>query len=150
MKKLLSTLLALAFSIPGIALSQSAAVSAGDLRIEQAWARPLPAVSKNGAVYMTLINGGTAAVSLTAASTPVAERVEIHTHVHENGMMMMRPVEKIELPAGGGAVLEPGGLHLMLFGINRPMTEGTEFPVMLRFERAGELEISVRVGNPDS
>ena len=61
--------LALAFSVPGIALSQSAAVSAGDLRIEQAWARPLPAVSKNGAVYMTLINGGTAAYSLTTAQS---------------------------------------------------------------------------------
>lgn len=120
----------------------------GEISIGDPWARPLPAVSKNGAVYMTLRNGGGGTDRLVSAWTPVAERVEIHTHVHQDGMMMMRQVRMIELPGGGGATLEPGGLHLMLFGINSPMTEGNEFPMTLRFDRAGEVEVTVKVGNP--
>ena len=148
MKKLLYSLLVCTAFAPGLVLSQTEGVTLGDLLIERPWARPLPAVSKNGAVYMILSNGGTSTDSLVSASTPVAERAEIHTHIHENGMMMMRQVQKIELPGGGRAVLEPGGLHLMLIGINSPMTEGKEFPVTLRFEHAGQVEVTVRVGNP--
>lgn len=129
-------------------MSSASGVTLGEISIDDPWARPLPAVSKNGAVYMTLRNDGGGTDSLVSALTPVAERVEIHTHVHQDGMMMMRQVQMIELPGGGSATLEPGGLHLMLFGINSPMTEGREFPMVLRFDRAGEVEVTVKVGKP--
>ena len=134
------------FLVSGICVSQASGFTVGDIQIDHPWARSLPAVSKNGAVYLKLSNIGSNQDSLVSASTPVADRVEFHTHIHENGMMMMRQVEKVELPGGGEATLEPGSLHLMLFGINSPMTEGKEFPLTLRFEKAGEVEVTVKVG----
>jgi len=150
MRRMLSIVLCTGMILfSGVTISQAADFAAGDIMIDHPWARSLPAVSKNGAVYMTLRNKGTGNDSLLAAMTPVAERAEIHTHIHENGMMMMRQVEKLELTAGSETTLEPGGLHLMLFGINSPMTEGKEFPVTLSFEKAGEVEVTVSVGQPE-
>ena len=146
MKFFINVLCACVIFLSGLTLSQASGFAVGDIQIDHPWARSLPAVSKNGAVYLTLRNTGSDTDSLVSASTPVADRTEIHTHVHENGMMMMRQVEKVELPGGGEATLEPGGLHLMLFNINSPMTEAKEFPLTLRFEAAGEVEVTVRVG----
>ena len=148
MRYVLSVEYACVILFAGMAMSQAAGFPVGDILIDHPWARSLPAVSKNGAVYMTLRNDGTGADSLVSASTPVADRTEIHTHIHESGMMMMRQIEKIELIAGAEARLEPGGLHLMLFGIYSPMTEGKQFPMSLRFENAGDVEVMVSVGQP--
>lgn len=148
MKAALKVLGACAVFLSGTTVLQAQSVTVGDVHIEHPWARPLPAISKNGAVYMSIKNRGVIDDSLVSGSSPVSERVELHTHIHENGMMMMRPVEKIEVPAGGKAALAPGGAHLMLIGLNSPMTEGKEFPLTLRFEHAGEIELSVEVGQP--
>jgi len=148
MKVALKVLGACLVFLSGIAVLQAQIVTVGDVQIDHPWARPLPAISKIGAVYMTIKNSGVKNDSLVSGSSPVSERVELHTHIHENGMMMMRPVEQIEVPAGGEAALEPGGLHLMLIGLNRPMTEGEEFRLTLRFEHAGEVELTVKIGQP--
>jgi hypothetical protein len=55
--------------------------------------------------------------------------------------MRMRPVDAVEVPAGGEAVLEPGGLHVMLIGLKAPLEEGDSFALRLVFEDAGEVEV---------
>ena len=59
--------------------------------------------------------------------------------------MKMRKVEGIDVPAGGKAVLEPGGDHLMLFDLKAGLAPGDTFPLTLVFERAGSVTVEMRV-----
>ncbi|MDH3472584.1 MAG: copper chaperone PCu(A)C [Rhodospirillales bacterium] len=122
------------------------AVAAGELAVTGAWARASLGTAKSGAVYLTVENRGAAADRLIAAETPAASRAALHTHIMEEGVMKMRPVEGgIEIPAGGSAVLAPGGLHVMLMGLAAPLEEGARFPLTLTFEQAGPVTVEVLV-----
>ena len=69
---------------------------------------------------------------ITAASSPIAERIELHTHPMNDGVMQMRQVDGVDVAAGETVTFEPGGLHLMLFGVDVP--DGTtEAPVTLEY-----------------
>lgn len=119
---------------------------AGKLRIEHPWARATPPVATVGAAYLTIKNNGDEADALIGASSPeIAEHIEFHRHTQENGMMRMRPVAKVEIPPGGVAMLRPHGYHMMLFDLRRPLKPGDELPVTLTFERAGTIEVRVKV-----
>jgi copper(I)-binding protein len=146
----------LRLALAAAALAWSAAALAqeggtGAITVEQAWSRPTAASMPNGAAYMVLRNAGSGADRLVAATSEVAERVEPHTHIIDaQGVAMMRPVEGIEIPAGGQAELKPGGLHLMLLGLRAPLADGASFPLRLRFAEAGEVEVAVAIGKPPS
>lgn len=120
-----------------------AAPKAGDIAVEQPFARATPA--KVGGVFMTLKNAGGTADKLVKAASPVAENVELHTHVKDGDAMRMRPVENIPVPARGQTALEPGGYHVMLIGLKQPLKEGAQFPLTLTFEKAGTVTIQVPV-----
>ncbi|MYB39977.1 copper chaperone PCu(A)C [Candidatus Saccharibacteria bacterium] len=119
------------------------ASAAGPLTVEDARARIL-LPSRPGAAWLTIRNAG-GEDRLVGAESPAAERVELHTHIHEGGVTMMRKVEAIDLPAGGETVLESGGDHLMLFGLKGGLKAGDRFPLTLLFEKAGALTVEVRV-----
>jgi len=141
-------------SIFGLALLLAAgAVQAhdtkhGDLLIDHPWARPSAGQAKNGAAYLRIVNGGGQADKLLSASTPAAKRVELHTHEHTDGVMRMRQVKAIEVPAKGEVALKPGGLHVMLFDLEKPLHEGFGFPLTLTFEKAGKVEVTVQIEKP--
>ena len=79
------------------------------------------------------------AARLVGATTPAAKRVELHEMKHEGGVMRMSAVKRLDLPAGRQVVLEPGGYHVMLMGLNAQAREGDRIPVTLTFEdRAGK------------
>lgn len=129
-----------------LAASLAAATSAsagGPLTVEDARARIL-LPSRPGAAWLTIRNAG-GEDRLVGAESPAAERIELHTHVHEGGVMMMRRVEALNVPAGGEAALEPGGNHLMLFGLKDGLKTGGSFPLTLIFEKAGPVTVEVRV-----
>jgi periplasmic copper chaperone A len=118
---------------------------AGDLHIDHPWARATAPQQPNGAAYFTVANEG-AADRLLEAQSPVADRVELHTHdVDSAGVMRMRQVEAIDLPPGETTALEPGGLHVMLIGLENRLVEGEAFPLTLVFEKAGAVEVEVAV-----
>jgi hypothetical protein len=71
----------------------------------------------------------------------VADRAELHESDMQDGVMRMRAVEAVEVPAHGQAALEPGGLHVMLIGLKAPLEEGGSFALTLVFENAGEVEV---------
>lgn len=120
------------------------------LTIHHPWSRALPAVVRNGAVYMRVHNRDTRAERLLSAAAPaIAARVELHTHLHDNGIMRMRRLPAIDLPAARAIALAPGGMHLMLFGLAAPLVAGTTFTLALTFERAGTIEVEVQVEHPD-
>jgi copper(I)-binding protein len=122
--------------------------AAESIRVEDAWARETPPGVSTGAGYVTLINEGSANDRLIAARSGVSERVELHTHRMEGGMIMMRQVESIDVDAGGRTVLEPGGTHLMLIGLKQPLVAGQRFPLTLEFEKGGKLTSQFEVRRP--
>ena len=117
----------------------------GSITVDQPWARASAPTAPAGAAYMVLENTGIEADRLVAASSPVAEVVELHTHTMDGGIMRMRPVVAMEVAPGEPTVLRPGGLHVMLIGLTRPLIEGETFPLTLEFEVAGTIEVDVQV-----
>ena len=124
---------------------------AGDIVVDQPWAMPLPPVSVNGAAYLDIKNLGQNPDMLMAADSPIAEKIEVHEHIHENGVMKMQEMAGgLELKAGATVKFVPGGLHLMLIGLKEPLVEGETFPVNLQFEQAGSLEVIVHIQQKDA
>ena len=117
---------------------------AGDLMIGGSWARASATPSaKAGAAYVQIKNAGGADDVLLGGQSPVAKRVEIHVHKHEDGVMKMQPAGDVTIPAGGGVTMEPGGLHVMLMGLNRPLKKGETFDVTLTFKNTGDVTVPV-------
>ncbi|WP_429146860.1 copper chaperone PCu(A)C [Aeromonas veronii] len=109
-----------------------------------AYVRLLPPGSPNTAAFMVLKNDADQPVKLVAAASAAAGRAELHTHLHENGVMKMRQVENIEIPARGEAVLKPGSLHIMLFEVGT-LSEQTPFPLTLTMDDGQKLDLSLPV-----
>jgi periplasmic copper chaperone A len=87
------------------------------LEIDDAYVRqPIPGKNMSAA-FMTIRNTSAADQTLVSASAEWANTIEIHTHTHEDGVMRMRQIADLPLPAGETVTLQPGGLHLMLFGL---------------------------------
>jgi periplasmic copper chaperone A len=128
----------------GIAASQAA----DTLRVVDPWARATPPGATTGAAFLQLTNTGEQTERLIGARSPLAERVELHTHVMESGMMRMRQVAAIDLPPGERVRLEPGGLHLMLIDLRQPLVAGERVFMTLVLERGGERELEFTVRAP--
>jgi len=117
----------------------------GDIMIHDGWARASIGKAPNSAAYMTLMTHGDSTDTLIAVSTPVADKAELHNHVMDDGIAKMRQVEAIEVSPGEPAALEPGGLHIMLIGLKQALEEGTDFPLTLVFENAGNVTFEVPI-----
>jgi copper(I)-binding protein len=116
------------------------------VQIDKPWTRATPPGATVGGGYMTIRNAG-AADKLVGAATPVAGKVELHTHVNDNGVMRMREVKGgYDVPAKGSFELKPGGAHLMFMNLKTPLKEGDKVPVTLKFEKAGEVKAEFQVG----
>lgn len=112
---------------------------------EGGFVRLLPPGTPNTAAFMTLRNDGDTPVRLVAGASSAVGHVELHTHRHENGMMRMRQIEAITVPAKGSVQLQPGGLHVMLFDLRAPLQEGESFPLTLTFDDGQQLSLSLPV-----
>jgi copper(I)-binding protein len=123
--------------------SQSVAQSA-QVQVTEAWARATPGKSTIGTAYATV----TAREDdrLLGAESPVAGTVQIHQHTMEGGVMKMRQVDAVPLPAGQPVKLSPGGYHIMLIDLKAPLVAGQSFPLTLKFEKAGTIETKVMIG----
>lgn len=137
-----STLLAV------LSLGTSVAFAA-DVSIEQPFARATPPGQPNSAAFMQLSNKGEA-TALVAAHSSVANVVELHTHIHDEGVMRMRKIEQIELPAGATTLLEPGGLHVMLIDLKQPLQDGSRIDLTLEYADGSmqQIEIPVQMAMP--
>ena len=114
------------------------------ITVAKAWARA--SVGRNGAAYFTVLNKGKADVKLIGVTADVAVRVGLHTHKMDGDIMRMRPLENIVVPAGASVTLKSGGHHVMLMGLTRKLKEGDAFPLTVLFEKAGKMQVSVKVG----
>jgi copper(I)-binding protein len=133
--------------VPMLALIATAAlaqdngpISASDVR-----ARPTAPGLTTGVVYLTIINHGTADDTLTAVSTPVATKSEVHRTMNMDGMSKMDMAPSLPIKANGTVSLSPNGLHIMLMGLKQPLKLGDSFPLTLEFAKAGLVTVTVAV-----
>lgn len=115
------------------------------LNVEEGYVRGLPPGQAVTAAFLVFQNSGPAPLRVTEASSPAAARVEFHEHSHENGMMRMREVEALVIPAGGILRLAPGQIHLMLIGLHGPLAEGDQVPFTFGGEGFDSLAVSLPV-----
>ena len=118
---------------------------AGDISLEHPWSRAAPKGAPVGAGYVTLKNGGAAADKLISATADVAGRVEIHEMTMDNGVMKMRPVNGLEIPAGKSVELKPGGYHIMFMQLKKPLVAGETVKSVLTFEKAGAVPVEFKI-----
>ncbi|MBD8735378.1 copper chaperone PCu(A)C [Sphingomonas sp. CFBP 13706] len=137
--------LALVATLATPALAQD--VRKGSLTISQPWSRATSPRATVGAGFLTIRNAGAQADRLISATSPRAERVEIHTMSMDGGVMRMRQlVDGLVVPAGGDATLAPSGNHIMLIGLKSPLKAGERIPATLRFARAGTVTVQFATG----
>lgn len=116
-----------------------------DLRVLQPSAMETPAGATTGVVYLSIHNVGAISDRLVSVSTPAAAKVEIHNMTMSGSVMQMRPLEGVDIASGGDAEFVTGGMHLMLVGLKQPLLTGQHFPLTLRFQKAGDITVSVAV-----
>lgn len=136
MKRLTILLCALLFSVSTLA---------DELVIDNPYVRATPPHAKNSAAFLTLVNNTDKSLKLVAAKSDIAERVELHNHIHEDGMMKMREVESISVSGNSTTKLQPGSYHVMFLGLKQPLNEGETVKIKLYFDNGDEVSISAPV-----
>jgi copper(I)-binding protein len=123
------------------------ALAAG-LTVTNAWSRSTPPVAKVGVVYFTLTNDTGKSDRLLKLSTSVAEKVEVHRTEVQDGIARMREVVVLHVDARQTLEFKPGGMHVMLMGLRKPLVAGTAYELDLLFEVAGARKVKVLVRDP--
>ncbi len=130
--------------LPGLAVADD--YKLGQLEISQPWARATAPTAPAGGGFLTIANRGTATDRLIAVRTSVAEQAQIHEMKMDGNVMRMRELEHgLEIPAGATVTLAPGGFHLMLMGLKKPLTKDTRVPLTLVFEKAGSIDVELAI-----
>lgn len=118
----------------------------GPIEVVHPWARATPPAAKVGGGYAEIRNDGSEPDRLVSVTAEVAGRVEIHEMGVKDGIMTMRPVEGgVPVPANGTAALAPGGYHLMMLELKRPLKAGESFAGTMTFEKAGTIPVTFDV-----
>lgn len=92
-------------------------VTGNDVSVESAWLRIPPAGLDKTAGYFQLINRSGSDKTLVGATSEQIRAIEMHTTTVDGEMMRMRRLKTIAIPAGETVHFEPGGMHLMIFGL---------------------------------
>jgi periplasmic copper chaperone A len=147
MRKLAFELFAAIALTIGAILASTPGVLASDVMVMDAFARASAVpTAKAGTVYMTLTNNSSKVDHLLSISTAASDTAQLHESVEKDGVATMKPVETLEIPAGGMVELKPGGLHIMLTGLKAPLKMGDMIMLELKFEQAGTVEVMAHVG----
>ena len=119
----------------------------GNLEIAHPWVRMTPAGATVGGGYLVIENDGKEPDRLVSATAPdVSDRVEIHEMSVKDGIMTMRMIpDGVEIPAGAKVALAPGGYHLMMQELKKPLVQGERFKGTLTFAKAGTLNVEFAV-----
>jgi copper(I)-binding protein len=114
-----------------------------NVTVSDAWATASIPGQSSSAAYFTITNSG-GDDRLTTVEVSVG-KASIHSTSMSGGVMQMRPLDGIAIPAHSTVTLKPGGLHVMIVDVKRPTTAGASFPMTLRFEQSGDRTIDVTV-----
>jgi hypothetical protein len=142
MKRTLSLAL-FAFAMPAFAAGLADQVSVADPYVRMA-----PPGTKTTGAFMTLKNAGDKEAKLVTAASPAANVTELHNHINDGGVMRMRQVKEIVVPAKGETALKPGGYHVMLIDMKAPLKEGEHVVITLGFGDGSSKEVHATVRKP--
>ncbi|WP_114087745.1 copper chaperone PCu(A)C [Thalassospira profundimaris] len=127
------------------ALLASFPAFAGDISISNAWSKESIGRVPNGAVFFTIENAG-AEDRIIGATSSLADKTELHTHIMDGNVMKMRQVDGgVEVPAHGAVAFKPGSYHVMLIGLHDPLKAGQHIALTLQFEKAGDVPVDAEV-----
>ncbi len=122
--------------------AQSQEVKQGDIVISQPWSRAAPRGADLASSYMTIENKGTAADRLIAASSEVAEKLEIQQTSMKGGATSAEPVTGgVTISPGDKVVFAPGAYKLALMNLKGQLKKGTKVAMTLEFEKAGKITV---------
>ncbi|MBI5923402.1 MAG: copper chaperone PCu(A)C [Betaproteobacteria bacterium] len=133
MRKLDLALLLMAFST----------LAAADVAVREPWARGTVVGQTASGAFMELTASESAA--LLEVSSPIAGVVEVHEMSLDNGVMKMRAVPRLDLPAGKSVTLRPGGYHIMLMDLKKQLKKGESVPLTLKIEGKDKKVSSIEV-----
>lgn len=116
-----------------------------DVQVKDAWMRAQLISGRPSAAYFTVQNNGPDADRLLSIQSPRIGRIELHQSVTDGGMMTMKPLGDVEIPAGGKIEFKPGGNHAMLFDLDKAIAPPGTVRMYFVFEKAGKVPVEVRV-----
>jgi copper(I)-binding protein len=119
--------------------------NAATFSVEDSYVRATPPHTQNSAAFMLINNNSDKSLSLVAASSDIADRVELHSHTMSDGMMKMRQVESIAIKANASIELRPGSFHVMFLGLKSPLKEGDTVKLKLYFNNGDEIIIDAPI-----
>lgn len=121
------------------------AAAADQISVDKAYVRLAPPSAPTTAAFMVIHNHGDQDIKVVKADSPASRLTELHTHLNEGGVMKMRPVAAIEVKAKSMAVLQPGGLHVMMIDLKAPLKEGDVVPMTLGFDDGSSKKLELKV-----
>ncbi|QQF52333.1 copper chaperone PCu(A)C [Campylobacter fetus] len=114
---------------------------AANIDIESPFVKATPPNAKTSAAFMIIKNNTNKDVSLVSGNSNASKVFEIHTHLNENGMKKMVRIPKIDIPANSSVELKPGGLHIMLIDINKPLEITDKVDLTLEFSDSSKIDL---------
>lgn len=138
----------LSYALLVLALPVYAAGLADQVSVADPYVRMPPPGAKTTGAYMTLKNAGDQEAQLVSAASPAANVTELHNHINDGGVMRMRQVKEIAVPAKGEVALKPGGYHVMLINLKAPLKEGDHVVINLGFADGSSKEVHASVKKP--
>ena len=115
------------------------------IEVSGQWARTSPAATTMGAAYMTLKSNTNDQLVSASVDKSVAMMTEVHEVIMVDGAMKMQQVSSIPVVAGAATELKPGGYHIMLMQLAKPLQTGESFQVTLTFATAGDVVVDVPI-----
>jgi periplasmic copper chaperone A len=130
----------------GAADTQAAANQVGRAMLHDAWVRPADSAAMSAAYFV--LRSGSDSLTIVGASSPAARAAEVHESMQHEGMMHMQPRPSLAVAPGDSLVFAPGGLHVMLIDLLRPLNEGDTVTLLLRTSSGDSLVVTAPVRRP--
>lgn len=127
-------------------------VSAADteISVSASYVRLVPPGTPTSAAFMKIQNNGSVERKLIRAESTIAKAVELHNHINDNGMMKMRQIKEIAIPAKGETSLKPGSYHVMLIDLKQALKEGEKVALTLVFDDGSSQKIEAPIMKPQT
>lgn len=144
MRRMNASLISAALVLPVLAACATGEPPLAGRLVTSSWARPADSGATGGA-YVTIINADSITVELIGASSPVAAATEVHESMQHEGMSHMMARTSVPIAPRDSLVMKPGGLHVMLLQLTRPLAPGDSVPLTLRFSSGDSVTVRVPV-----
>jgi len=123
----------------------SASPVLAEVTVRDAWVRATPGAGKVTAGYAVLSNGGSADDTLIGIRAADAGMAHLHSSANKDGVMQMKGVDSLVVPAGKGVTLAPGGYHIMIMNLKKPLKAGDEITLVFAFKKQDDVTATAKV-----